>query len=102
MPLSKADAKLHADIIGRWTEELPDGAEAIKSTIYRKDGKLYLERDSDDSDAQTIELVETASPTGVRYDHVPQSETGDYLLIDEAGGLQTWNETGLVSTAMKK
>ncbi len=86
------------EIIGSWLQER---GFANRITIFRKDGKLFMENKYTDGSAGTAELVETSSPRGRRFDYNPDRGNGEYYLINSKGDLQQWDQDGPFLTARK-
>ena len=87
------------EIIGSWLDERPFGGSRI--TIFRKDGKLFLENKYKDGSAGTAELSETRSQDGRRFDYKPDRGNGEYYLINRKGELQQLDQDGHFMTAKK-
>ncbi|NQT17375.1 MAG: hypothetical protein HQ582_31765 [Planctomycetes bacterium] len=87
------------EIIGSWLDESIGGANV--TTIFRKDGRLFMENTYSDGSAGTDELVETPSPDGRRFDSKPDRGFGEYYLINSKGELQLLDQDGPFMTAKK-
>lgn len=85
-------------IIGSWLDERPSMGN--KTTIFRKDGKLFMENKYTDGSVGETELVERASPRGRRLDY-KNDRHGEYYLINDEGNLQGWGKDGPFFTARK-
>lgn len=84
-------------VIGRWLDQSPYVGGVI--TIYRKDGKLYLEQKGQLEQEET--LIESKSTLGRRFDMTEGSATGDHWIINHAGNLEIRDNQGLITTAKK-
>lgn len=87
------------EVIGTWHDQGPFGSGRI--TIYRKDGKLFMENKYKDGSAGTSDLVETSSQHGRRFDYNPDRGNGEYYLIKSNGDLQQLDSDGPFMTARK-
>lgn len=83
------------DVIGIWLDR--DG----KITIYRKGGKLYLERKFKDGSSSNNKMVEKSSSSGKGFEEKGGASFGEYYVIDRQGNLQIRDQDGLVATAKK-
>jgi len=86
-------------IVGRWLDERPFVASRI--TIFREDGRLFIERKSKDGSSLKKEIVEKKSPLGRRFDYVEGPTAGDYWVLGLNGDLQVRDNGGLIATAQK-
>ena len=68
-------APANREIIGRWLDEGPIVGGRI--TIFREDGKLFIEQIFTDGSSRKEELVEKKSPLGRRFDLKAISSTSD-------------------------
>lgn len=87
------------EIIGIWLDERPFGGSRI--TIFREDGKLFMENKYKDNSTGTAELVEIPSQHGRRFDYKPDRGNGEYYLINSEGELQELDQDGPFMTAKK-
>ncbi len=87
------------EIIGRWLDESPFMGSRI--TIFREQGKLFIEQTFKDGSSFKKELVERKDPLGRRFEKVEGSRAGDHWLIDSDGNLQIRDKDGLIGTAKK-
>lgn len=97
--LTTESVATNRDIIGRWLDESPFIGSRI--TIFREDGKLYIEQIFKDGSGGKKELIEKQSPLGRRFDTVTGSSAGDHWLLDSRGSLQIRDNEGLIATAKK-
>jgi len=97
--LKQRPADPSREIIGGWLDERPFAGSRI--TIFRQDGKLFMENTYKDGSAGTAELVETRSSNGRRFDYKPDRGNGEYYLINSKGELQQWDQDGPFMTAKK-
>ena len=86
------------DEIGRWLDE---SAFNKRVTIFRKDGKLYMEDAYSDGSGGVTEIRERESVIGRRFDKLSESAAGDHWILDSSGDLQLHDNEGLISTAKK-
>lgn len=54
------------EVIGRWVDEIPHASSRF--TIFREEGKLFIEQTFKDGSSRKEELVEKKSPLGRRFD----------------------------------
>ena len=89
------DAK--REVIGSWLDQSP--MVGGKITIYRKDGKLYLEQKFKDGSSSNKEMVEKPSSRGRRFEEKGGASFGEHYVIDRQSNLQIRDQEGLVATA---
>ena len=87
------------EIIGIWLDERPFFGSRV--TIFRKNGKLFMENKYGDGSAGTAELSETRSQRGRRFDYKPDRGNGEYYLINDKGELEELDRDGVFTTARK-
>jgi hypothetical protein len=87
------------EVIGKWLYEVP--YLGCKITIYRQNGKLYMEKKYHDGSSSNEEIVEKASNIGRRFQEKGALDSGDYYVLDKSGNLQIRDQEGLVGTAKK-
>jgi hypothetical protein len=87
------------DVIGRWLDETPLVGGRI--TIFRKNGKVFMESTYHDGSSGKKEMVEQLSDRGKKFVNEKGSSFGKFYLIDTQGHLQIWDQAGLISTAKK-
>jgi hypothetical protein len=92
-------ASVTREIIGRWLDEGPFVANRI--TIFREDGRLFIEQMFKDGSSLKKEIVEKKSPLGRRFDKVEGSSAGDHWVLGSDGNLQLRDNDGLITTAKK-
>lgn len=85
-------------VIGRWLDR---GSFMGPITIYKKDGKLYLEQQFKDGSQTKKEMVESTSSLGRRFDRKNGSSHGDHFIIQADGHLQLRDREGLIRVARK-
>jgi hypothetical protein len=93
----KADPSGH--ILGKWMDKRPLVGHRI--TIFKKDGKLFMQNAYKDGSSGKTELVEKKSPLGRRFEKADGSGGGDYWVLDSDGNLQIRDGEGLISTSKK-
>ena len=87
------------EVIGTWLDESP--VIGSKITIYRQNGKLYMEQIFGDGSSSKEEMTKKASSRGQRFEEKTSSSSGDYYLINTRGDLEMRDQIGLVATARK-
>jgi len=87
------------EVIGRWLDESPFTGNRI--TIFRKDGKLFMENTYKDGSSGIRELLEKKSPLGQRFDKVGGSTAGDLWVLVSNGNLQLRDNVWLIVEAKK-
>jgi hypothetical protein len=85
--------------IGCWLDERPFFAGHI--TIFREEGKLFVERKFKDGSSLKKEIVEKKAPLGRRFDYAEGSAYGDHYVLRPNGDLQIRDTEGLVTVARK-
>jgi len=88
-----------SEIIGRWLDTSP--LLGGKITIFRKDGRFFMEYKYNDGSGDITELVETRSQVGRRFDYKPDRGNDEYYLIDSRGDLQELDRGGPFVTFKK-
>ncbi len=96
--LVAAPAPADREIIGRWLDEVIIGS---RITIFREDGRLFIEEMFKDGSSLKKELVEKKAPLGRRFDKVEGSRAGDHWVLGSDGNLQIRDNEGLIGTAKK-
>lgn len=86
-------------VVGRWLDQSP--MVGGKISIYRKDGKLYMERTFKDGSGSNKEMVEKSSSNGKRFEEKSGASFGEHYIIDQKGDLQIRDQEGLIVTARK-
>ena len=87
------------EVIGVWLDKTPFIGSRV--TIYRQNGKLFLERTYYDGSSGKKEMAEKPSSKGRTFRTREGSSVGEFYLIDSQGSLQLWDDEGLFSTAKK-
>jgi len=87
------------DVIGSWLDETLYMGRRI--TIFRQNGKLFMESVYYDGSSGKMEVVEKLSGRNRRLQRKEGSSVGEFYLIDVQGNLQMWDEEGIISTARK-
>jgi len=87
------------DVIGSWLDETLFMGRRI--TIFRQNGKLFMESVYYDGSSGKKEIVEKSSGKDRRFQRKEGSSVGEFYLIDAQGNLQIWDEEGIISTARK-
>lgn len=87
------------EFIGNWLDDTPFVGKRL--TIFRQAGKLFMEATYKDGASSPIELLESRSQLGQRFDKVGGSVGGDHWVIDAKGDLQLCDEEGVIAIAKK-
>lgn len=87
------------EIIGIWRHEHPIVGSRI--TIFRQNGKLFMESAFIDGNSMTERIVETPSANGLRFETRGKTRYSEWYLMDKQGNLQIWDQIGLFSTAKR-
>ena len=88
------------EVIGFWLDESLYGM-GSRITIFRQNGKLFIENTYKDGSSGKKEIVEKLSDKGRTFRKKEGSSVGEFYLIDNQGNLQMWDEEGIISTAKK-
>lgn len=91
-------APMKSGVIGRW---LDDGIAGSRLVILRENNKLYLDRTYSEGGMSRVELRESKTASGRRFDKVDGSKWGDHYLINRTGDLEIRDDQGLIVTARK-
>ena len=86
-------------LIGRWLLDTPGLAGRV--SIFRENGRAFLEWSFRAGGSQRMEVVETMSPLGRRFDAVRRSSGSDHWIVTEDGNLELRDNDGLTATAVK-
>jgi hypothetical protein len=89
----------NSEVIGRWLDDRPFVGHRV--TIFREQGKLFMEQIFPDGSSSKKDLKETRTRQGRRFDEIEGSAYGDHWLLDSDGNLQLRDDEGLISTAKK-
>lgn len=87
------------EVIGSWLDESPFVGSRI--TIFRQNGKLFIENTYKDGSSGKKEIVEKLSGKDRTFREKERNSFGEFYLIDSQGNLQLWDQEGLISTAKK-
>ena len=85
-------------LVGVWIDKWTATIENRVTIFGDVDGQLYMTNEFSDGSKTTLNLHETESPTGRRFNVV---ESEDYFVLDAEGNLQIWDSFGLIRTATK-
>ena len=91
--------KPNIDVIGRWFHH--GILDSRMTTIFKREGKMYLEETYTFGYNRVIETVERSSPLGRRFNKVEGSSAGDHWIIDSTGNLQLRDDYGLIEIGLK-
>ncbi len=84
--------------IGRWLDE---SSFHKRVTIFRKNGKLYMEDTYEDGSGNVQEIRSSNVPLGTRFDKLTKSPAGDHWIFDTSGNLQIHDNEGWIYTAQR-
>lgn len=87
------------EVLGSWLDERP--FVGSRFTIFREEGALFIEQAFKDGSSRQIEIAESDSPLGRRYDEIDSSTSGDHWVVGSNGDLQIRDNEGLIATAKK-
>jgi hypothetical protein len=87
------------EVIGSWLDDRPFIGNRI--TIFRQNGKLFMENTYKDGSSGKMEIVKKLSDKGITFRGKEINRFGEFYLIDNQGNLQMWDEEGIISTARK-
>lgn len=88
------------EIIGSWIDDRMHFGHRV--TIFRQDGKLFMENTFNDGSSGKKEIVAKPSASGKKFvENKEENRSGEFYLIDSRGDLQLWDQDGLISTARK-
>ncbi len=87
------------EVIGSWLDETPYMGRRI--TIFRQNGKLFMENVWYDGSSSKKEIVEKLSGRKRTFRRKEGNSVGEFYLIDSQDNLQLWDQEGLISTAKK-
>ena len=75
--LDGVGAPAQREAVGTWLEDGPSGS---RITIYREDGRVFMEIVDGDGSSVTAEMVETSLPRNTRFDYADERGGGYYLI----------------------
>ena len=81
------------DTVGIWMDDRPYMGSTI--TIYRENGKLYLEMKYKDGSDSTDEMTEIHSAIGTKLMEKNGNPHGEYFVLDSKGDLHAGDDEGL-------
>ncbi|MCK4342810.1 MAG: ABC transporter permease [Phycisphaerae bacterium] len=87
------------EVIGSWLDERLHFGHRV--TIFRQNGKVFMENKFPDGSSGKKEIVEKPSGSARKFEKKAGSSVGEFYLIDKKGDLQLWDQDGLISTARK-
>jgi len=87
------------EVVGNWLNDRPFIGN--RTTIFRQDGKLFIEKTYTDGSIGKEELTKSESPLGQCFERVEGSDFGDHWILDSKGNLQLWDKEGLIATFKK-
>ena len=83
-------------IVGVWVDKWTATIENRITIFSDADGQLHMTNEFSDGSKTTLNLRETDSPMGRRFD---AGDPEDYYVLDAEGNLQIWDSFGLIRTA---
>lgn len=86
-------------VIGSWLDKSPFVGSRI--TIFRQNGKLFIENTYKDGSSGKKEIVEKLSGKDRTFRKKEGSSVGEFYLIDKQGNLQLWDQEDIIWTAKK-
>lgn len=99
---AKEVAKSQKDgVIGKWRDNVTNPIFHSAVTILVEDGKIYYLNEYDDGSEKRMQLVETESDLGRRFDPVFETRMGDHWVVDENGDLLMRDKHGTAAVAKK-
>lgn len=84
------------DMIGTWRIEAPYVSRTI--ALFREDGKIERERIWKDGSSSIVEMSETKTKLGMRYQEKDADGSSDYYIINKKKDLELCDSYGLVDT----
>ena len=87
------------EVIGSWIDDTMYFGN--RTTIFRQDGKLFMENTYEDGSSGKREIVAKPSTSGKKFEDKEGNRFGEFYLIDSQGNLQLLDQDGLISTAKK-
>jgi hypothetical protein len=99
--LKQEPEDMSRNVVGYWLDESPFVGN--RTTIFQKNGKLYMENVYKDGSRGETELIDKKSSFGRRFDKADGSgsDSGAHWIIDSNGDLQLRDSMGWISTAKK-
>ncbi len=99
--LKQEPEDMSRNVVGRWLDESPFVGN--RTTIFQKNGKLYMENVYKDGSRGETELIDKKSSFGRRFDKADGSgsDSGAHWILDSNGDLQLRDSMGWISTAKK-
>ena len=85
------------DIVGRWIDER--NAVGDKITLYREDGKIFLETWFNDGCHSLDEVQATSTPEGLKLEDIGGNIFGEYFLLSDGKNLQFCDSSSCFYTA---
>lgn len=81
------------DTVGIWMDDSPYVGSTV--TIFRENGKLYLETKYKDGSGSTDEMTESQSAIGTKLVEKDGNLHGEYFILDSKGDLHAGGDEGL-------
>ncbi len=97
LPIPPGDQARGRDVMGTWIDDSPMVGGTI--TLFRLNDRAYFEQVFKDGSVYTIEIRESRSPLGRRFDKVDPSRAGDHWIIGPTGELLIRDNEGPIATA---
>lgn len=87
------------EVIGSWIDDRMYLGNRI--TIFRQDGKLFMENTFTDGSSGKKEIVAKPPTSEKKFEDKEGNSLGEFYLIDSQGNLQFRDQDGLISTAKR-
>lgn len=84
-------------VIGHWID---DNYLSSLMTLYKNNGKVYLETLYADNSKSVKEQTETSVHNGIRYEN-KTNEHGEYFIVNKEGLLNYYSQDGLFNQIKK-
>jgi hypothetical protein len=84
----KLTEKIDGEVIGKWNENKYTFSNLI---IFKKDNKTFLKTIFKSGQTSDVELKESKSKNGTRYDYKDGGYNGEYFIINNENGLELYN-----------
>ena len=96
----KLSEKVDGDVVGKWNENKYTYSNLI---IFKKENKTFLKTIYKNGQISDVELKESKSENGIRYDYKDGGYNGEYFILNKEKNLELYNkENKNFTTAMPK